>query len=335
MAVAFCGHREHPVGVLDVKAGAAQPQGRAQVGATHEHPRALDLGHIPGCGAAGLAKPALRFALLRLGSRHPQHDGVVHLLGGVGHRLLVALGGQVQGGVHPGQIGQRLVPHVLAGLGLPVADGVVAGGGGRALKGEHLMQDGGKQALQPGPVFLKSLAPVALQHLAGHVALPPGRVGGEPRPLQLVRRGVVPLVESVAVAGDGLGLQRLVRPGDGHLAGRRPDEVFQQRHLQHLLAARVPQADDLAVGGAARRLLLLLPGGGGRKELGGGAPALFAAGLFGGGGALAAVGQHRHQKAHQRQAVGEQGEQSDGKQRAFHNVLLFCRPCNLRAKRVI
>ena len=75
----------------------------------------------------------------RLQFQRGQHGA--DLLRAVFHGGLVTVGGKVGGGGHPLQIGQRSLPDILAGLGVPGADAVVTGRRRAAIVGQNAAAD--------------------------------------------------------------------------------------------------------------------------------------------------------------------------------------------------
>ena len=79
--------------------------------------------------------------------------------------------------------------------------------------------------------------------------MPPGWVGSEPG--AALQGGVVPAVERIAVGGNGLCLERFVRPAHRHLGGDSTQNVFLTGKLQHLSGGLILHQKGTALGGCA------------------------------------------------------------------------------------
>ena len=155
------------------------------------------------------------------------------------------IGLPVGAAVHGDEVGDGAAPDVFAGFRLPVGDGKIAGPGGGVVIVQHLRLHRVHQRRQPGVILFVGRAPVAAQDCVGQVALPPGRVRRQPPGSGV--GCVIPAVERVAVGGNGLCLERFVRPRDRHLRRHCPDQILPPGHRRHGSVAQVPDEKALAV----------------------------------------------------------------------------------------
>ena len=243
VAVASGGEEKAAVLILHREAGAPQAQRLPQRRAGHGLAADGQGGHVAGGSEGGLPEPALRCG--EVGREAQLGQKLLQLCGRERDGVDVVVGVLVGAAVHRDEIGDGGAPDVLAGFGLPIGDGEIAGPGGGILIVEYLRQDRIHQSREPGVVGLIGRAPIAAENGVGQIALPPGRVGGEPACGGVLC--VVPAVEGVAVGRDGLGFQRLVRPGDGHFRRHGPDEVVPAGHRHDRAIALVGNEEGLAV----------------------------------------------------------------------------------------
>ena len=112
VAVAVCGNKKIPARQTDRKTVAAQPQRLPQLYPCHALAAYFNAAHIAGVIPLGFTEPAAGITAGRNAQLGRKCIG--HLLRGELHTLGKALGVFVQRAVHPLQIGQGLLPHILA-----------------------------------------------------------------------------------------------------------------------------------------------------------------------------------------------------------------------------
>ena len=244
--------------VLHRETGAPQPQRLAQGRAGDRLPADRQGSHIAGGGQRGHPEPALRCGKVR-GEAQPFQQ-LFGLRGGKLDRVSKMIGLPVGAAVHGDEVGDGAAPDVFAGFRLPVGDGKIAGSGGGVVIVQHLRLHRVHQRRQPGVILFVGCAPVAAQDRVGQVALPPGRVRRQPPGSGV--GCVIPAVERVAVGGNGLCLERFVRPRDRHLRRHCPDQILPPRHRRHGSVPQVPDEEALAVliGGRRGKLPAGQPG---------------------------------------------------------------------------
>ena len=232
----------------------------------------------------------------------------------------------VPGRVHPLQVGQRLRPDVLAGLGVAAADGMVAGHGRPAVIQQQRIGHPVGQFGQPGVVLAVVLAPAGLQRRRVGPAAAGGAVHLQPAVLPAA---LVPAVEGIAVAGHHLRLDGRVRPIGRQLTGRRPHKEIPHRHLHRPARRLIPEQHRLPSCGLFRRgrgdRRVRRPGRGrGRRGRGAG-------GVGGVGGPVPhRVGGKPGQQTEERRAARQHHQRRSREQCPFHSVTSAQAACILR-----
>ena len=140
VAVAAGGDLKGAILILHRETGAPQterlPKRRAGEGLAADG----QTSNIAGSGQCDIAEPVFGCRKVRC-KPQPGCEELLHLRGRKGDDVSIVVGGKVGAAVHRDEIGDCRAPDILAGFGLAVGDGKVAGPGGGVLIIEHLRQD--------------------------------------------------------------------------------------------------------------------------------------------------------------------------------------------------